>query len=213
MHLSVAFQKEAVDIQGVKTVSVQFVNEKGTVSTKTYKTEQLQNLDRYFKEDIVNAKKIIKDTSYEFKQIAKELYKFQNQVLDYLVDSGYLSKEARVLIERANSNYAPFNKFIEYTAQGKIKPGQAKIKEMDRWAGSKHLIQDPITSIYRNTIYYIQLAERNSTYLQFIDILKTSPEMMKEFGVKEVKTKQRKKIELNKFNPAWISLVSGSVNP
>lgn len=193
----IAFQKEAVDIQGVKTVSVQFVNEKGTVSTKTYKTEQLQNLDRYFKEDIVNAKKIIKDTPYEFKQIAKELYKFQNQVLDYLVDSGYLSKEARVLIERANSNYAPFNKFIEYTAQGRIKPGQAKIKEMDRWAGSKHLIQDPITSIYRNTIYYIQLAERNSTYLQFIDVLKTSPEMMKEFGVKEVKTKQRKKIELN----------------
>jgi hypothetical protein len=72
------------------------------------------------------------------------------EVLDYLVDSGYLSKEARVLIERANRYYAPFNKFIEYTAQGKIKPGQAKIKEMDRWAGSKQLMQDPITTETRH---------------------------------------------------------------
>lgn len=212
----IAFQKEAADIHGVKTVSIQFVNEEGTVSTKRYKTEQLQNLDRYFKEDIANAKKIIEDTPYEMKQIAKELYKFQNQVLDYLVDSGYLSKEARVLIERANRYYAPFNKFIEYTAQGKIKPGQAKIKEMDRWAGSKQLMQDPITSIYRNTIYYVQLAERNSTYLQFVDVLKTSPEMMKEFGVKQVKTKKQKTIELNEaeqkiFNKKEITPAEESV--
>jgi len=136
-----------------------------------YSKEEIQSIEKYTMEDIKAAEKVIRLTSPMIKKVAKEVREYNSYILDYLEDSGLVSKKARVLIEEANRNFIPFNKYIEFDVHGKINVSAKRIKGLDNWVGKKMLLQDPMSAVYRNTLFYIQLAERNVTLRKFFDVI------------------------------------------
>lgn len=99
-----------------------------------------------------------------FKNAFKKLKDYQENLLRHLVDSGILSKEQLETFRALNVDYVPFYRFFgEEQKAGKwsgrrfadLSKGVKKIK------GSTRSIIDPIESVVKNTIYFIDLAERN----------------------------------------------------
>ncbi|HHW41250.1 MAG TPA: hypothetical protein GXX19_08900 [Syntrophomonadaceae bacterium] len=112
----------------------------------------------------------------EFKKAQQELLKYQDNLIDHLVDAGVLSQYTADLFKQLNKDYVPFYRYFgEETASKGLVVGSKK-----RWAdlpqpvkrikGSERSIYDPLQSIMRNTIYLIDIAERNRVARAFADI-------------------------------------------
>ena len=102
--------------------------------------------------------------SPEIKAAAEELYAYQDKVLEYLVESGYMSQEQFERIKSMNKDYVPFYRVME---EGKGGAGGGSSTMADLWnpvkrmKGSTREIVDPLESIIKNTYSFIGLAERN----------------------------------------------------
>ena len=97
-----------------------------------------------------------------FNEAAKELYNFQNQILETtLVDSGIITKDAMKAYNKNNPHYIPFYRVMdENFKQSK----DSKSKKPSKIKGSTRDIINPLESIIKNTYSYMQMAERNDTY-------------------------------------------------
>lgn len=102
----------------------------------------------------------------EFRQAADELFRYQDSLLQYIAQSGFLSGEQVALIKNLNRNYVPFHRFFE-DVWAKEPAGTGKQKFADLWQpvkrlkGSTREIIDPLESVVKNTYAFINLAERN----------------------------------------------------
>lgn len=103
----------------------------------------------------------------EFIEAQKKLVEYQDNLLDYLVDAGVISEEKAKLFRKLNKDYVPFYRFFgeESATEGFLKGGGKKWVDLPQPVkaikGSTRSIIDPIESIVKNTIFLIDVAERN----------------------------------------------------
>lgn len=119
--------------------------------------------------DVAAAKAVVKESGKKYEKVAKELTEFSNKALQYVADSGVLSKEDVAKIKVLNENYVPFKRIIE-TTEGGVKTKAGKAGSLKKFKGSDLAIQDPITSILENTVELIRMAEVNRPKLELVKL-------------------------------------------
>tara|TARA_R100001086_G_scaffold28641_1_gene13147 strand:- start:192 stop:4256 length:4065 start_codon:yes stop_codon:yes gene_type:complete len=138
------------------------------------------------------AQQMVRQYAGKYEKIAQKLRRYNKELLDYLQDSGIIGKKDRLLIEQANKDFTPFNTLPE-----------GPVKGVKWWTGfdpKNTMIQDPITSMYRNTIIYVNLAEKNRAMRLFFEMIENNPKATPE--VKRVKT-ERKELTKQEMEELW----------
>lgn len=117
--------------------------------------------------DIADVIKMYKGNE-TFNNAAKELYNFQNKILETtLIDSGIITKDALDAYNKNNPHYVPFYRVMdENFKQSK----STKSKKPTKIKGSTRDIINPLESIIKNTYSYMQMAERNDTFKVLFDM-------------------------------------------
>jgi hypothetical protein len=117
--------------------------------------------------DIADVIKMYKGNE-TFNNAAKELYNFQNKILETtLIDSGIITKDALDAYNKNNPHYVPFYRVMdENFKQSK----SSKSKKPTKIKGSTRDIINPLESIIKNTYSYMQMAERNDTFKVLFDM-------------------------------------------
>jgi hypothetical protein len=127
--------------------------------------------------------------------IFKELQKYQDDVLQYLVDSGVLGKNDAIKMKTLNREYVPFYRVMEPSGKGGTGTGFEVSKPTKAIKGSWRDIVDPLESIVKNTYTFIQVAEKNTVMKSLVDLankyegmgkfVEKIPESMQKIIVKE----------------------------
>jgi len=101
----------------------------------------------------------------EFRKAQEQLIEYQDNLLGYLIDAGVLSPERAKTFRELNRNYVPFYRFFgEETVTKGLAAGRkfADLPQpVKRIKGSARSVIDPLESIVKNTVYLIDIAERN----------------------------------------------------
>jgi len=132
---------------------------------------------------IEDAKQAIKELEQRypfFPEIAKDIYEYQNLLLQYARDSGLISNEAYNKMVKLNSQYVPFFRVME-TAKTKGLFGRGYVdlpKITKKIRGSEREILPPTESIVRNTYAIIDVAERNQIASALTALAKKYPEQL-----------------------------------
>lgn len=112
-----------------------------------------------------------------YQEIFSNLVDFQKRSVQYLVDSGVLSAEARDAIFEANRDYVPFYRVMDETVKMDSGNFSKSVRNpMKKFKGSQRKIQDPLTSIHLNALTNVAIAERNYAYRKFIEMVEQLPE-------------------------------------
>jgi hypothetical protein len=105
----------------------------------------------------------VKELEPRFKDVANQLYKYSDNLLRYLVDSGRMSEDAYQAIKQKNLFYAPFYRVMDTdpSVSGMSKRKFADLPEgVKRLKGSSRDIYSPTQNIMQNTYALMNLAER-----------------------------------------------------
>jgi len=130
---------------------------------------------------LAEARATVVELNAKYGKTFKELVDYQTRVVDFMVDSGVLSKELRNAMIEANKDYVPLYRVMDETANmpsGNF--SKAVRNPMKAFKGSKRKIEDPLTSIHLNTLTYVAIAERNLAYNKFIEMVEKLPEAFPE---------------------------------
>lgn len=111
--------------------------------------------------DRAAADKVVKEHGAKYEKAAREVTEFSNRVLDYVTDSGVVSKEQAAKMKAANKDYVPFKRIIDQKGIVGEKKGGGKAGSLKEFKGSERDIQSPIVSIVENTVELIRMAEIN----------------------------------------------------
>lgn len=112
---------------------------------------------------IEDFKQTVKELESEFKETAKELYEYNDQLLTYLTNSGRISEESAKAIRANNLFYTPLYRLIEQseTVGNLGQKANNVFNPIKRLKGSSRDILSPTENILRNTYAMINAAERN----------------------------------------------------
>jgi hypothetical protein len=156
----------------------------------------------------------------KFSDVAQDLYKYQDQVMQYLVDGGILSSADRALIRSKNQDYIPFYRIMGEPGEGDLTIGggsgsgsgfEVKNSPVKKMKGSTRDIIDPLESVIKNTYAFIQAAERNAVGQALVNLARKSggmgkyvaeiPDQQKaiQFSLDEIR-RQMTPAELSHFN-------------
>lgn len=112
-----------------------------------------------------DAQEVVSKYAARYQPVLDELVKYQDAVLDQLVDAGVMDAGAVAKMRQMYPNYVPFYRHFddmsaagEYLSKGGFANLRNPVKEMK---GSARDINDPIESIVKNTYLYTNIAERN----------------------------------------------------
>ena len=123
------------------------------------------------------ARTVVRELGPKWEPVLKEVVQYQTRIMDYLVDSGIIARENANLMLEANRDYVPFYKVLDSTILGaKSSFGNAVKNPYKQFAGGKYKIEDPIQSIYKNTMHHVVMAERNNSFVKFIKMVEALPE-------------------------------------
>lgn len=116
--------------------------------------------------DQADVEQAIKDLdSPVFQKVQQDLIRYQDQILDRLVESGVLSREQVAAMRAMNREYVPFYRVFDENAGG-VGFGKRGFGDLAppirRLKGSGRTIVDPLESIIKNTYYLTNIAERNN---------------------------------------------------
>jgi len=107
------------------------------------------------------------------KNTFKELGEYQNNLLKYLKDSGIINEKTFNVMLESNKDYVPFFRVLEDLGKdGSISKSVAN--PLKRFKGSEKVIVDPIESIYKNTLHFVTLVERNRSLVEFVKMIELS---------------------------------------
>lgn len=121
--------------------------------------------------NVQDAEAVVKQLDPKYAKAFDELQEYQGHLLKYLRDSGILSQELYEKIEKVSKDYDPFYRvFEEGGGGGGLKKGLQAYQPIKEIKGSWERIQDPIESIIKNTLLYINLAERNAVGRALVDL-------------------------------------------
>jgi hypothetical protein len=120
--------------------------------------------------DIKAAENTVRKLDSKYKETFKELGEYQNNLLKYLKDSGIVNEKTYNLMLEANKDYVPFFRVLEDTGKdGSI--SKSVSNPLKKFKGSDKVIVDPIESIYKNTLHFVTLVERNRSLGEFIKMV------------------------------------------
>ena len=114
-----------------------------------------------------------------FAEVAAELDTYQDSLLDYLFQSGLLTRESLDNMKNVMKDYVPFYRVIE-EAERKGLSGRtlADIRNpIKRIKGSDRDIINPLESIVKNTYVLINAAERNRVAMAMANLSTKHPEL------------------------------------
>ncbi|MEK5065885.1 LPD38 domain-containing protein [Cytobacillus sp. FSL R5-0596] len=118
----------------------------------------------------------IEAESPEIKAVHEELLKYNNRLMDDLVDAGVLSKESVETIRTENPNYIPMFRVQDKKVRGfepltNPKRTYANLGDpVKKRTGSEREIVNPIESIVKNTYLMLNMAERNKVGRSLLDL-------------------------------------------
>jgi len=107
---------------------------------------------------------VVEQLEPKFKDVAEELYKYSDELLRYLVDSGRISEDVAKMIKEKNLFYVPFYRVMDYEPPvGGLssKKFTNLFNPIKRLKGSSRDIYSPLESLIYNTYTMINIAERN----------------------------------------------------
>ena len=144
--------------------------------------------------DVATAKRIVQKYEAQYGKTFTELVEYQQKVLVYLKDSGIISSELFQKVLELNKDYVPFYRVIDVTLKENIKDvhrlSNVVKNPLKKMEGSvEKPVIDPIESIFLNTLHFVQIAERNYAFTEYIKMVEKLPDIFPE--VKEVKSFKR----------------------
>lgn len=123
--------------------------------------------------DIKAAENTVRKLDAKYKETFKQLGEYQNNLLKYLKDSEIINEKTYNVMLEANKDYVPFFRVLEDLGKdGAISKSVAN--PLKRFKGSDKVIVDPIESIYKNTLHFVTLVERNRSLVEFIKMVELS---------------------------------------
>ena len=135
--------------------------------------------------DLDAAKKVATEGEAKYRNTMNQMVQFQNDILTYLKDSGVLSDEALNKMVLENKDYVPFRREMDEggTSRTGIR-GSAKnpIKSIE---GSERKIISPIETMMKNTMDYIQIADKNNILAKMVDLAESNAEIGKTLVEKQ----------------------------
>ena len=141
--------------------------------------------------DLAKDDQLVSELAQKYEPFAQELYKYNRNLLDYLTDSGMISKGLNVALKKEYPNYVPLNRVFDEVEQkamgiagrGKGIASQGSQGVVKRLKGSERDIENPIESIISKTSQAFQQAERNKA-AQMLSSYKDLPG--NPFGLEEI---------------------------
>ena len=109
-------------------------------------------------------KEAAQELAPKFENAAQEIYKYNNGLLDYLVDSGRVAASLAATIRQNNLFYVPFYRVIENDPRNRslMKRKYSDLPDpIKRLKGSARDIVSPTESMIRNTFHFVSMAGRN----------------------------------------------------
>ena len=147
----------------------------------------------------------VKEHKGKYGNLQKELYSYQERIIQYLVDSGILNKEQVKIVLEANRDYVPFYKVLDPTLTGdKANFGTVVKNPFKRFKETEvrtEKIQSPLEAIYNNTMHHVVIAERNYAFTKLIEMIEAAPEQFP--NVKRVKGIKATKVEVKEMEKAF----------
>lgn len=123
------------------------------------------------------AQAVIQADQARFEPVARRVQKYQDDVLHYLRDSGFLNDEQYQNIKKLNQDYVPFYRLMDEGQSGAGGGGGGlRVKQPIKGIeGSERQIINPIESIIKNTHLFIDLAERNRANRALAELAERTP--------------------------------------
>lgn len=110
----------------------------------------------------------------EFVEAAKNLYRFQQHLIDELVKEGMLSAKAAADMRKRWPHYVPFQRIVDGINAPSV--GGKKFvnvgNTIERFKGSSRDIVDPLESVISNTFRVVSAIERNKVGQSFVKLSK-----------------------------------------
>lgn len=110
----------------------------------------------------------------EFVEAAKELYRFQQHLINELVNAGMLSAKAAADMRKRWPHYVPFQRIVDGIDAPSV--GGKKFvnvgNTIQRFKGSSRDIVDPLESVISNTFRVVSAIERNRVGQSFVKLSK-----------------------------------------
>lgn len=133
------------------------------------------------KQTIVDVKKA--HPGIDFEKVSEDLYKYQDALMNYAMESGLIEEKAIAAMRQANKNYVPFFRVMEeLQSRGFMGRGFGNISKITkRIKGSDREIINPLESIVKNTYAIINAAERNAVAISMINLSKMHYELGRMF--------------------------------
>uniref|UniRef100_UPI00402896CD phage tail tip lysozyme n=1 Tax=Dialister hominis TaxID=2582419 RepID=UPI00402896CD len=108
----------------------------------------------------------------EFVEAAKELYRFQQHLIDELVNAGMLSAKAAADMRKRWPHYIPFQRIVDGIDAPSV--GGKKFvnvgNTIQKFKGSSRDIVDPLESVISNTFRVVSAIERNKVGQSFVKL-------------------------------------------
>ena len=105
----------------------------------------------------------VMDLEPQFEEVAKQLYKYSDELITFLTNSGFMDHATAEIIREANRYYAPMYRLFDIEELSHLGKSAANItnpvKRLSR-SGSARLIHSPTESLIKNTYSIINTAER-----------------------------------------------------
>lgn len=110
----------------------------------------------------------------EFVEAAKNLYRFQQHLIDELVNAGMLSAKAAADMRKRWPHYVPFQRIVDGIDAPSV--GGKKFvnvgNTIQKFKGSSRDIVDPLESVISNTFRVVSAIERNKVGQSFVKLSK-----------------------------------------
>lgn len=110
----------------------------------------------------------------EFVEAAKELYRFQQHLINELVNAGMLSAKAAADMRKRWPHYVPFQRIVDGIDAPSV--GGKKFvnvgNTIQKFKGSSRDIVDPLESVISNTFRVVSAIERNKVGQSFVKLSK-----------------------------------------
>lgn len=135
-----------------------------------------QGMDTGF--PIESARQVVKELDGQFGVMQKEIVDYQNRIVDYMVDSGIIAKKDADSMKEANQDYVPFFRVLDPSVKDKNAAfGKAVFNPYKKMRGGEQPIFNPLESIVNNTMHHVVIAERNKSFVDFIEMVEKAPEL------------------------------------
>ena len=123
------------------------------------------------------ARATVSELGGRYESTFREMVEFQNRTVQYLVDSGVISKQVRDAMIEANRDYVPFYRVLDEAVSMTGDNFSSAVRNpFKKFKGSQRKIVNPIESVHLNALHHIAIAERNKAYTSFIEMVEKLPD-------------------------------------